>query len=50
METHKEEDAMWRRTIATKYDRDDSGCFTKGSSRSYGKSLWKKIDLGQKNF
>lgn len=42
---------MWiRRTIAVKYGRDDSPCFTKVSLRPHGKSSWKKISSGRDNF
>lgn len=45
-----EEDALCRRITAVKYDRDDSGYFTKVSSRPRGKNLWKKIGRGRENF
>lgn len=41
---------MWRRIISAKFDIDDWGCFTRESSRPYGRSLWKKLIQRKVNF
>lgn len=45
-----EENAFWRRVIASKFGVEERGWLTNGTMRSHKKSLWKKIEDGKERF